>query len=224
MRLLSSFVLFVTMAGCRDLPTADVTDLAPPLPAGIAQLAVVHDVPVTGVPVPVTSTMASLIGHEAFRVEVDSVRRSMTGQFEPGRLRVTFRLRLQNVLNRARLVTPTWPAPPDDGEGLFLFVVQAVAVESPGGVTTVAPNELLVTVPGGGRVRPSADWDGAWYHYVRGTPCRGPEAGCARYEPFAAPLGAGAASEWRTVGFDIDPTVRHLRLRLVLLADLANAS
>jgi hypothetical protein len=156
-------------------------------------------------------------------VEVGRVDRSVLGRFTPGKVRVMVMLRVRNALDRTTLLTPTFPAPPA-GDGLYLFAVQSVAVESPGGVT-VGGNTVLVESPSFGTVVPGPEWEGALYDYLRGpaTICRSGISTCARWARFAAPVAAGGVSGWRTVSYDIDPTVRHMRLRFVVAADLANA-
>ena len=84
---------------------------------------------------------------------------------------------------------------------------------------------LKPSPPEGGTVTASVDWDGAPYDYVAASfaSCNARSATCARFERFDAPLRNGGLSEWRRVGYDIDPTVRHIRVRLVLAADLVNS-
>lgn len=212
--------LVVLLAACRDTVTPAVTEPPVPLPATVARLAVVRDVPLTAAATAVTH--ASVLGRDAIDVELDGVRRSMVGEFAPGRIRVTASVRLVNRLTRTVLVRPTFPSPPPGEERLLLFVASATAVDVGGGVSSAA-NVTQVTVPGTGSVSPSPDWDGPPWDYLRGTSCRPPAATCARYEPFGAPLAAGASSAWRTIGFDVEPQVRAVRLHLVLAADLANA-
>lgn len=218
--------LFVLAAGCRDTTSSRVTDEAPVvLPRGIAQLALVQDVSLSpGAPVaPTLPTVASVLGGDAFRVDLDGVRRSMVGAFQPGKVRVTLRVRVRSLLDRAVLVTPTFPIPPAAGNKVYLFIAQVAAVDVPGTVSTTGSNEVLITVPGRGTVAPSPEWDGPWYDYLRSGPCNGAGSTCARYQVFAAPVEARGVTEWESVGFDVDPTVRHLRMRLVLAADLKNA-
>jgi hypothetical protein len=206
---------------CRDTTPPSVTDVQPPLPASVARLAIVRDLALTG-PLAAPATQASVLGHDAVDVEVDDVQRSVVGRFMPGLVRVTARIRVVNRLARARLERPTFPVPPTGAERVFLFVAAASALDLPAGVTTLRGNQVAVTVPGTGAVRPSMDWDGDPWDFIHGVSCRPPGATCARYEPFEAPVLEGGTTAWRTVGFDVEPTVRHLRLHLVLAADVAN--
>jgi hypothetical protein len=167
-------------------------------------------------------SFASLVGVDGVRVEVGRMERSVLGRFSPGKVRVFLAVRLHNALDRTRLLTPTLPTAPS-GEGIYLFGVQSVAIETPGGVS-VAGNTVLVESPSSGRVEPSAEWDGAPYDYLRSGSCAAGGATCARWERFAAPLAPGGTSDWRTVSYDIDPTVHHMRLRFIVGADLANAA
>jgi hypothetical protein len=193
----------------------------------VVQLSVVRDIaltttPTDSLPVARDVTFASLLGHDAFAVDIDGVRRSIVGQYAPGKVRVHVELRVRSVLERVRFLAPTFPAPPDGGGGLYLFPVQAVALARDGGVSTVGPNEVLVAAPGGGSVHPSPEWEGAPYDYLRSVSCQVVGGACARWARFAAPLPALGRSAWRWVGFDVDPSVRHIRVRFVLAADLAN--
>ncbi|MBC7895856.1 MAG: hypothetical protein H7066_10595 [Cytophagaceae bacterium] len=230
MRLALLAFLFVT--ACRDIAAPSVTSASPsvPLPAAVASLALVKDIAVNGTAVATVGvrgtphTFASLVGHDAFSVDVEAVERSIVGRFAPGKVRVTFQLRVHNRLQQARFIAPTFPAPPDAGEALYLFAAHVSAIEAPGGVTVPGANVVEVTAPSRGGVATSLDWDGAAHDYVRSAPCPAGGSTCARYERYAAPLEPGAVTEWRRVGFDVDPTVRFIRLRLVLAADLANVT
>lgn len=230
MRFISFAPLF--LIACRDMAAPSVTNapLSVPLPPAVASLALVHDIAVNGRGVTsvgmsgAPTTFASLVGHDAFAVEVDAVERSIVGRFAPGKVRVTFLLRVRNRLQQARFVAPTFPAPPDDADALYLFAAHVSAIETPGGVTVPGANIVEVSAPSRGAVATSTDWEGAAYDYVRSAPCPAGGSTCARYARYAAPLEPDAVTEWRRVGFDVDPTVRYIRLRLVLAADLANAS
>jgi len=208
------------------------------LPASIARLALTVDVATAGsassaetegahVPSRAVrggpATFASLLGVDGVTVEVGRVDRSVLGRFAPGKVRVALSVRLRNALDRTRLLTPTLPEPPA-GEGIFLFAVQSVAVESPGGVT-VSGNSVLMASPSHGAVVPGPEWEGELFDYLRGpaSTCGPTVSTCARWKRFAAPISAGGTSEWRTVSYDIDPTVHHMRLRFIVGADLANA-
>ncbi|MBK8250992.1 MAG: hypothetical protein IPK85_26885 [Gemmatimonadetes bacterium] len=213
-------LLLTSLVACRSAVTAEVTP-PPPLPPAIARLALVHDVSLVGAPAP-SLAFHSLLGQDALAVEVRDLRRSMVGAVRPGWVRVTASVRIHNRLTRTRLVTPTFPTAPDGGGGIYLFAARVEALATPGGITVTSPNELRIAVPGSGTVSPSVDWDGLPFDYWRSTPCLPPGPTCARFKRFAAPVAAGDATEWRTIGFDAEPTVRDVRLHLVLAADLAN--
>jgi hypothetical protein len=224
----------VSLTACGPTPTEIETRPAEALSPALERLSLTIAVPLTKPDGPglVTSgrtfgagdlAFASLIGGEGFSVEIDDIVRSAVGQHIPGRIRVTAKIRIRNELQGTRMWTPTFPAPPDNSGGIFLFAIQAVAIESAGNVSA-AGNEILVIPAGGGTVTVGKDWDGEPYDYVRSTfgTCGAGSATCARYERFDAPLKAGSVSEWRRIGFDVDASVRTVRLRMLLAADLAN--
>ena len=213
-------LLLASVVACRG-PSTPAVAATPPLPAAIARLALVHDVSLVTASAP-SLAFHSLLGQDALAVELRDVRRSIVGAARPGWVRVTASVRIHNRLTRTRLVPPTFPSAPDSGGGLYLFAARVEALSTPGGITVTAPNELRIAVPGSGAVTPSVDWDGAPFDYWRSTPCVLPGPTCARFKRFAAPVGPGDATEWRTIGFDAEPTVRDVRLHLVLAADLAN--
>lgn len=224
--------VLVAACGATDATSPAVaTPVA--LPAAIARLALTVDVATGGASANSAvspssmlggaTTFGSLLGVDGVAVEVGRVDRSVLGQFAPGKVRVMVRLRLRNALDRTVLLSPTLPSPPA-GDGIYLFAVQSVAVESPGGVS-VSGNTVIVESPSHGSVIPGPEWEGAAYDYLRGpsSSCVPSSSTCARWERFAAPIAAGGTTEWRTVSYDIDPTVHHMRLRFIVAADLANA-
>jgi hypothetical protein len=240
-QLAMSLVLTAALSGCGSTDALSPA-AAPPiaLPAAVARLAVTIDVATTASLDAVGRTtldptvraateghapwaFASLLGVDGVTVEVGRVDRSVLGRFAPGKVRVVLGIRLHNVLDRTILLTPTFPSPPA-GAGIYLFAVQSVAVETPGTVT-VSGNTVLVEAPSHGAVAPGPEWEGTPYDYLRGASslCTPSVATCALWERFAAPMAAGGVSEWRTVSYDIDPTVHHMRLRFVVAADLTNA-
>ena len=228
----------VLAAACTsDAALAPAPSTPAPLPAAVAHLALTLDLSTSasaarehatfrGTPGPVAlstpASFASLLGADAIAVEVARVERGALGQYAPGKVRLFVGLRVRNALERAQLLTPTFPEPPS-GSGVYLFSLQAVAVESPGGVS-VAGNTVVVESPSAGHVVPGPDWEPVPYDYLRGTTTTcGSSGTCARWKRFEAPIAAGGVSEVRTVSYDIDPTVRRVRLRLVVAADVADA-
>lgn len=164
--------------------------------------------------------LQSLIGIDGFYVEFDSVALSVPGQFLPGRIRVTARLRLSSGLPDRALLAPSLPPPPEP-DAIFLYPVNISAAEIRGGVAASNGNELLVEAPGAGSAQASVDWDGGPADYLRGGRCSLARPSCARYEPFSVPLLFGQPTAWRSIGFDIDPAVRRVIVRLLLAADVA---
>ena len=228
-----------SLAACSDAALAPPARAPAALPAAIARLAYTVEISTAtagqrespseqpsgfgaGARSPVSA--ASLLGADAIAIETARIERSIVGRFQPGKVRLSFDLRVRNVLRGTDMIPPTFPAPPALDAGIFLFSAQSVAIEAPGGVST-SGNTVRVSPPEGGTVTASIDWDGAPYDYVAASfaSCNARSATCARFERFAAPLRSGGLSEWRRVGYDIDPTVRHIRLRLVLAADLVNS-
>ncbi len=240
MRLASCILLSACGAHDAAVPTEPV---ALALPDAVARLALTVDVSTAATsegvarrvraltPAPAAApsrlgaptSFASLLGVDGVVVEVGRVDRSILGRYVPGKVRIAVSLRLRNALDRTMLLTPTLPTPPA-GDGVYLFAVQSVAVDTPGGVTG-SGNRVLVESPSHGSVTPGPGWDGGPFDFLRGpsSNCAPSTATCAKWERFAAPIGAGRQSEWRTVNYDIDPTVHHMRLRFIVAADLANA-
>lgn len=243
--MVGSLLVLGMLGGCNTNPTSAAPIVVPALPSDVARIALTVDVPTAATRAlddastlgqsamsptlaaarPAMpgwrSTFGSLLGVDGVAVEIGRIDRSVLGQYAPGKVRVFVRLRLKNALDRTRLLTPTFPMPPA-GDGVYLFAVQSIAVESPGGVTT-GRNVVTVAAPSHGAVHPGPEWEGAPYDYVRssyGTCAM--SSTCARWKRFDVPLAPGGLSEWRTASYDIDPTVHHMRLRFVVAADLAN--
>ena len=226
------FATALASASCTAAPEP-TTPLAAPLPLAIERAAITLDISLGAGPgtssvarsraLNTPTTFASVLGHDAIVVEADSVTRTALGAVTPNKVRIRLKVRVRNSLARTVMIAPTFPTAPDRDGGLYLFVVQAVAIVGNGAATTVG-NTVTVLAPSGGQVTVSSDWDGSSYDYLRSSFAGCPAAPtCARYERFAAPLGPAQSSEWRVVGFDVDPTVRSIRLRLVLAADVVNA-
>jgi hypothetical protein len=146
-----------------------------------------------------------------------SLTRSEVGEVVPGMVRVSFDLRLRNLLSFADFVTVEsgFPATPDTLDALFLLPFEETLVAGSGGAA--------VEIPAGDLVRPSTDWDGAPFNFLPGGACVAP-GDCLRWEPFASPLAASDSSAARTVGYDLDPAVQSFRVRLLIAADLRDAA
>jgi hypothetical protein len=144
----------------------------------------------------------ALLGRNEVGVTTSNFSCSDVGEFLPGKVRIRFDVALTNRLTGAALVTPTFPPPPLGEQGLLLF---------PFSVSEIS--EL-------GEVAASTDWDGDLHNFFNDNDCSEGRGDCYRYEPYPSPLGPGATSEARTVGFDIDPQVRSFQLDVVLAADL----
>jgi hypothetical protein len=170
---------------------------------------------------------ASILGHDVLDAEASNYVNSPIGAFAPGKVRVTFDLQIRNQLGDVLLVEPTFPRPPAGVHGLLLFPIEAVAVESAGGVTVGAEDESsIVHAPWLGTVTPSTDWDGAPHPFFSpgGGQCGLTARNCFRYEIYPAPLAPGELSPVRQVGFDVDSAVQRFHVRVLLAADLRHAS
>lgn len=236
MRLLQLACFLLVFTSCRDVAgvvdseTAAAGSLSPAL-ASLSRTIIVGassttDGGVAATLSPTAGTFVSLVGYDAFDVEVRNVTRSGIGEFSPGRVRMRAELRVHNVLDRVQLLPSTFPIVPDGVNGLMLLAAAVEAVDEEGSVGVAGGNTVIVRAPSHGRVSVSRDWPGEPFDYQRSTfaTCSDPRRMCARYVELPAPLLPRAASPWVTVGFDVEPSVRRVRVRLLLAADLADAS
>jgi hypothetical protein len=152
---------------------------------------------------------AALLGHNEVTTTITNVTRSnLSG---PYRVRIRFDLALTNNLQGADLVPATFPEPPVQQVVAFPFATE--------------PSSWW-----GGRVRATGDWNGTgqpgsgapWNFFNNDRHCWGstPPSDCYRWEAYGEVLPAGATTPARTVGFDIDPTVRTFRVYVVVAADV----
>lgn len=233
MRFVLPFCIVLAFAACRDVggvpdtAASSVASLSPALASlsrtiviGAPTLEVARPTPG---PLHGIGTFASLLGYDAFDVEVRNVTRSEIGDFLPGRIRMRAELRIRNTFHSLQLLRSSFPMAPDGVNGLMLFAAAAEAVEDDGSVVT-AGNTVIVRSPSQGRVTVSTDWTGEPFDYQRSTfaTCGDPRIVCARYIELPAPLMPGETSPFIGVGFDVDPTVRNVRVRLLLAANVAN--
>jgi hypothetical protein len=213
--LLFPFALVAVLA-CRDAvaPTADSLPDAP-APQGqdeLRRMAVTLTIDIrTGTvaqadapPRPEAAGPSfALLGTREITVTTANFFRSAVGQYSAKKVRVRFDVTITNQLHGASLVTPTFPLPPLGETRLLLFPF------------------AVSQVTGGGSVKPSVDWDGEPFNFFNDYSCpSGSGNDCYRWEGFASPLAAGATTDSRTVGFDVDPTVQTFRTHLVLAADV----
>jgi hypothetical protein len=154
----------------------------------------------------------SVLGGDAARLEVVAVSTSEPGEFEAGRTRVWLELRIVNRFSAVDFVTSTFPEPPAGVDDLLLFPLETTI--------TYPVNDGVVEVIAGERVTPSPDWDGSPHDFFNAGDCAMGGDDCFPWEPVHAPLLAGATSEVRRVGFDVDDQVTNFRARIVLVADL----
>lgn len=172
----------------------------------------------------------SLLGGEAVRLIASNPQFSAVGAFQPGKVRATFDIVIENKLPGIKFVTPTWPTAP--AAGVILFPLEQVVTSTPGGVTGTDGNDVIVELPSFGLVTPSIDWNGtndigsgSPFNFFNDADCGAISTNdCFRWEAFDLELlPAPATSIVRTVGFDLDPTVGQFRARMIVAADLAPA-
>ncbi|WP_309672563.1 hypothetical protein [Gemmatimonas sp.] len=168
------------------------------------------------------SVQPSLLGGDAVEMMASNYSAGVIGASAPGKILVTFDLTLVNRLRGLRLVTPTFPLPPNNVTGIQAFPIEVVALTTAGGAT-VTGGAITVTSPRSGTAVPSADWDGAPHSFFNDVGCGGLSNDCFRYEPFGT-LDASSASPARRVGFLVDPTVGDLRVRIIVAADLQSTT
>jgi hypothetical protein len=164
----------------------------------------------------------SLLGADVIEMRITNYTASAIGAVVPGKILLAFDLTLVNRLRSVELGTPTFPTPPAGAVGVQAFPYEISVFTSPGGVSSRG-NEVLVSSPSFGAAIASDDWDGAPHSFFNDAACTPTSNDCFRYEPFGS-IGANAPSEARRVGFLVDPTVRDLRIRLLVAADVRPAS
>ncbi len=164
---------------------------------------------------------ASLLGADAIEMRLANYAAGTIGAVVPGKIRITFDLSLVNRLNSVELGTPTFPVPPAGVTGVQAFPFELSVLSTPG-VASSGGNEILVTSPSFGKAMVSDDWDGEPHSFFNDASCTGGSNDCFRYEPFGT-ISAGGVSAPRKVGFLVDPTVRDVRIRLLVAADLRAA-
>ena len=164
----------------------------------------------------------SLLGGEAVRIVpiAGTYNASLSGAFEPNRIRVTFQVLIENKLPGISFITPTWPVAP--AAGVVLFPLDYVVTTTSGGVTGGDGNEVIVELPSRGQVTPSIQWDGAPYSFFNDADCSlAVSNDCFRWQAFDATILPLSTSRVETIGFDMDATVGQFRVRMIAAADLA---
>lgn len=164
---------------------------------------------------------ASLLGADAIEMRITNYAAGALGAVIPGKVLVTFDLTLVNRLRGITLGTPTFPRPPAGATGVQAFPFELSVLTAPGGVGS-SGNEIVVTSPSFGAATASTDWDGEPHSFLNDGNCGAGANDCFRYEPFGM-IGAEGVSTPRKVGFLVDPTVRDVRIRLLVAADVRAA-
>lgn len=208
-----SLLVFVLFAAACERNTT-----APDVPSELRGRAVALDVNLdnnTVVQVSSGSLQANpnvsfaLLGHNEVRTTITNVTRSTLSG--PHRVRLRFDLALTNNLHGADLVPATFPEPPVGQVVAFPFSTE--------------PSSWW-----GSRVRATSDWNGTgqpgsgapWNFFNNDRHCwsSAPPSDCYRWEAYGEVLPAGATTPARSVGFDIDPSVRTFRVYVVVAADI----
>lgn len=165
----------------------------------------------------------SIVAGDVVGLTASNMQSSAVGQFQPGKIRITFDINISNKLASVSLITPTFPPPPAGVTGLFLFPYEMVPTITTGGTSTGGDGtEVIVEQPSRGAVSAAVTWDGAPHNFFNDNGCPAGSSDCFRYEVFNQPLAGGATSEARSVGFDLDATLSSFRARLIVSADLRN--
>lgn len=210
---LASIALFIWACTAEQLTTAPPSDHSDLLSrAMVVSVDLVnHRISTTmpeAAPAGGGSLSYALAGANELGVTVTNLVRSQPGQYQPGKVRVTFDVALTNKMNAASFVTPTFPKPPAGQTGLLLFPFQ------------------ISETPHVGLPKPSIDWDGdgsagsgAPWNFFNDPVCsKGND--CYRWEAFPAPLAPQQTTSPRSVGFDLDPRITAFTVYMVLAADL----
>lgn len=212
------------MALACAAPFAPEPDGPPIAPAWADAAAVTLDVDLDRGRVSVVREGA-LLGRTAMPVglEVGAWRVTPVGvDAPPGRRRVHLDVGVQTAPGVNRFDASSLVAHPPGVRGAVVISYDAAVVPLPGAARVQDGTVVVVELPSAGRVVPSHDFDGdgtsgsgAPFPFFATRRCTAvPDRGCFRYETFRAP------ADRRAVGFDIDPTVRRFRARLLVAADV----
>ncbi len=175
----------------------------------------------------------SLLGGDVIEVAASNFASSLVGApcaggvaGQPGKVCVTFDVSMTNKLNAAQLVGPTvFPIPPAGTSGVLLFPFDLSVTTTSGGTSTGGQgNDVIVELPSFGQIESNTVWTGAPHNFFNDTGCPAGSNDCFRWEEYGAPVAPGATTASQSVGFYVDPTVGTFRARLLVAADLQNAS
>ncbi len=262
--LVSGLMLGLSACAANDkTPLAPVIPGEPAFPAAFRQSQVVFDVSVRNKQVTVSIAgnsvgqkagssvileggNASLLGKDVIQIRTSGYTAGGVGQSgaPAGKVRVKFAVEITNLLNGVIMETPTFPTPPANETGVFMFPFLTTVTNTTGGTSVEDGNTVVIETPGYGVVTPSIDFGGAPHNFFNDNSCPvgqvGGEGGsttvpgtngtsgqttqtdCFRYERYPA-INGGSTSAPQEVGFDLDPTVQQFRVRMLVAADLRNA-
>lgn len=167
----------------------------------------------------------SILAGDVVNILAQNPSFSAVGAFDPGLMRTSFEIAIQNQLSVINLITPTFPIPPAGAAGPLVFPFEVVVTTTPGGVTggNGDGTDVIVELPNQGNIAPSVDFDGAPFNFFNDAACDATSNDCYRFEEFA-PVPGGATSAYSVVGFDHEPTVSQFRARMIVAADIENAT
>lgn len=153
-----------------------------------------------------------------------------------GKLCVEFDVQVINELLGVQLTGPAvFPAAPAGSAGPLFFPFAITLTPNVPGTTVGGPqgNDVIVELPNTGEVAVNEEWAGAPFNFFNDASCPAGSGGgtsqgesdCYRWEEVTPnPLTGGAASDFKRVGFYLDPTVGNFRVRVLVAADLQNQS
>lgn len=158
-------------------------------------------------------------------IVASALRSTAVGVNAPaGRRRVMMDVALRPAAPVLRFDASSLVPRPPGLPGAVVIAEEATVVATPGSVSVQSGTDVVIELPGAGRVVPSADFDGdgtpgAHTPFAFFAPRRctdAPDRGCFRYEIFTSP------ADRRTIGFVVDPTVLRFRARLLVTTDVVS--
>lgn len=166
----------------------------------------------------------SLLGGDVIELTTGNFLAGALGAATPGKVRISFDVNITNKLNGVRLITPTWPTPPVGQTGVFMFPFEYKVITTAGGVSVGGEgNTVIVESPRGGAVSASSDWAGAPHNFFNDVGCSLASNDCFPWESYPT-IESGATSVARSIGFDVDPTVGDFEVKMIIAANLENAT
>jgi carboxypeptidase family protein len=165
----------------------------------------------------------SLLGEEVVDISVvpNSFVAGPLNNPSPGKRLLSFDIVVNNKMNGADLIAPTFPAPPAGSVGPVLFPFEITTTATSGGATGGA-GQIVVVPPHDGVVMVSPEWDGTPHNFFNDVGCGPTSNDCFRWEEFSV-VNAGGSSNSKKIGFEIDASVGDFVVNVILAANLRNA-